>query len=237
MVERYALFDLDGTLLPVDLEFFLKRYVEAVTPEFSHLIPEKVFVKSLWEATYDMVNNLDPRVGNHEAFARAFESRVGIKWEVLWPIFQRFYETGFPRLRKFVPDTSVARQVVGACLDAGWTVILATNPVFPEVAVRERMKWCRVDDLPWRFITTLDNMHFCKPHLEYYREICETLHLDPERCVMVGNDVQEDIVARKLGMKTFLVEDFLIDRGGGEVPHLRGTLGDVPSGIETLLPG
>ena len=57
--------------------------------------------------------------------------------------------------------------------------------------------------------------------------------LDPKRCIMIGNDMQEDIVASRLGMKTILVEDFRIDRSEGGSsgalrPDMRGTLEQVP---------
>ena len=34
---------------------------------------------------------------------------------------------------------------------------------------------------------------------------------------MVGNDVQEDMVAEQLGMKVFLMTDDLINRDGGDI--------------------
>ena len=37
--------------------------------------------------------------------------------------------------------------------------------------------------------------------------ILEQFHLRPEECLMVGNDVEEDLAIRKLGVKTFLVTD------------------------------
>ena len=47
-------------------------------------------------------------------------------------------------------------------------------------------------------------------------------------CLMVGNDTGEDLVAAAVGMKTFLVEDRLIDRGRGHFPpDWRGRLPDL----------
>lgn len=99
--------------------------------------------------------------------------------------------------------------------------------------------WCRIEDFEWLFVTTLEDMHFCKPHIQYYQEIVDYLGLDPERCVMIGNDVQEDMVAGKLGMKTVLVEDYCIDRNTGNVasglvPHMRGLLKDVPAITQSI---
>jgi len=233
-MRKTALFDLDGTLLPVDLDFFFKRYVDAVVSYFQDLIPKEKFTRALIQSTYLMVDNLDPALTNQEAFARSFAPMVGYKWEELWPIFQRFYREGFPGLKRYVPEREDARYVVESLLSEGWEVVLATNPIFPEEAIRERMRWCKIDDLPWLYVTTFESMHFCKPHLQYYREVCGILDLDPAFSVMIGNDVQEDIVAKKLGMKTFLVEEFLIDRGGGETPHARGRLRDVPKVLRTM---
>ncbi|HHY11615.1 MAG TPA: HAD family hydrolase [Firmicutes bacterium] len=227
------MFDLDGTLLPVGLEFFYNDYPEAAAPYFADIIEPGVFKETLLKSTWDMVNNLDPGLPNIDAFRVSFERRVGQSWNRLWPIFERFYSEEFPRLRRLVPESKVARKVVKECVNQGWEIILATNPLFPESAIRERMRWCGVQDLPWKFITTLEDMHFCKPHVQYYQEIVDCVGLDPKRCIMIGNDMQEDMVASELGIKTLLVEDFCVDRGdsggsGSFEPDMRGKLADVP---------
>jgi hypothetical protein len=52
---------------------------------------------------------------------------------------------------------------------------------------------------------------------------------------MVGNDVDEDLPAGKTGMRTYLVEDLLIDKGQtGLIPDWRGSLTDFAQFIESL---
>jgi FMN phosphatase YigB (HAD superfamily) len=233
---RTVLFDLDGTLLPVEMGFFLKHYMDSLARNFEDGMLRSAFEKALLGATYEMINNMDPSVGNMDAFASAFARRSGLPWESVWPTIQRYYVEDYPNLRQHVPANSSALSVVKQCITNGWDIVLATQPIFPEDAVRERMKWCGVDALPWRFVSTLDNMHFCKPHLEYYREVLDSTRLDAAHCVMVGNDMQEDMVAKRLGMKTFQVEDHLIDKGEDMKPDGRGRLIDVPTAIEALLP-
>lgn len=230
------LFDLDGTLLPVGPDFFAVDYPEAVAPYFKHIIEPAAFKEVLFKSTFDMINNRDPQLLNIDAFGISFQRRAGYSWKRVWPVFERFYNEEFPKLQTLVPESKVARSIVEACVSQGWEIVVATNPVFPEVAIRERMKWCGIEDFPWEFITTIDDMHFCKPHIEYYQEIIDRLGLVPSNCVMIGNDMQEDMVAGKLGIKTIFIEDFCIDReDGGQgkdsnilKPDMRGRLKDVP---------
>ncbi len=65
------------------------------------------------------------------------------------------------------------------CVDDGWQIVLATQPIYPEQAVRVRLAWCGVESMPWRFMTTMEKMHFCKPQVEYYREIVALVGLNP----------------------------------------------------------
>ena len=56
-----------------------------------------------------------------------------------------------------------------------------------------------------------------KPHLEYYQEILKKLNIsDPKEVMMVGNDVDEDMVSSKLGFETYLVTDCMLSRYGLE---------------------
>ncbi|MGI6642466.1 MAG: HAD family hydrolase [Bacillota bacterium] len=228
------LFDLDGTLLPIDIEFFLKNYLSAVGSYFKDLVDPKKMVRAIVTATQAIVDDRDPSVTNLDAFGKAFEPLIGRPWDEMWPRFMAFYRDEFPNLRRFVSSSDGARNVVERCISAGYEIVLATNPMFPQCAIRERMKWCGVLDLPWRLITSMEIMHFCKPNLEYYMEIVEMARLDPESSIMVGNDINEDMVAKRLGMKTYLVEDLVIDRGGGVEPDCRGSLQDLPDFLETL---
>ncbi len=224
-----VLFDLDGTLLPLDVDFFLKHYLEEVGLYFKDYIDPPKMTKAIMAATEFMVSNLDPTMTNLETFASAFEPLVGRPWEDMWPQFISFYQKEFPKLRRFVASQSPAVEVVENLLNSGFNIVLATNPMFPECAIRERMAWCGVEKFPWQLVTTLEQMHFCKPNLDYYKEIVEITGINPKKAVMVGNDVKEDMVAKELGMKTFLVEDFVMNGQGDFVkPDGRGKLSDVP---------
>jgi len=64
-----------------------------------------------------------------------------------------------------------------------------------------------VDTLPYSFITHIENSSFCKPQPEFYLEICDKIGLEPEQCLMVGNDPLNDMIAGETGMRTYLTTD------------------------------
>ena len=104
----------------------------------------------------------------------------------------------------------------------GIRVALATNPIFPAVATESRIRWAGLSPEDFELYTTYENIGYCKPNLDYYREILRRLNLTAEDCMMVGNDVCEDMVAAQLGMEAFLLTDCVINPEGVPVelwPH------------------
>ena len=99
----------------------------------------------------------------------------------------------------------------------GYRLVMAVNAWFPESAIRARLRWAGVAPDFFEFMTLMDNSHYCKPKLEYYEEILRRLKLPAKECLMVGNDVQEDMVAEQLGMQVFLIAYDLINRNGSDV--------------------
>lgn len=212
-VIRACLFDLDGTLLPMDTESFVHHYLRELASHVADVVSPDKLVRYLWEATETMIRNSEAHKTNEEVFVEHFLHLAGISKEEIWPYFDRFYEEHFPKLKTHVEPTPLSRRVVEAAIEKGYKVAVATNPVFPRVAIMERLRWAEVDDLPFEWVTVYEEMHFCKPRPEYFREISDRLGVRPEECVMIGNDMQEDMVAQTVGMKTFYLNQCRIDRG------------------------
>ncbi|SFI84250.1 HAD family hydrolase [Thermoflavimicrobium dichotomicum] len=210
---KALLFDLDGTLLPMDTEQFVDQYTKALAPEMAHVIPPEKFVKMLFKATAAMIENKEKEKTNKEVFEQAFSKESGVAWERIADDVDRFYRDTFPTLKEHAGFEPLARQVVQAAMDQGYKVVVATNPVFPKAAILERLRWAGIHDFPFAWVTVYEETHFCKPHPEYYLEIVERIGVKPNECVMIGNDMQEDMVASTLGMKTFWVTTNRIDRG------------------------
>jgi FMN phosphatase YigB (HAD superfamily) len=99
----------------------------------------------------------------------------------------------------------------------GIRIVLATNPLFPAIATHSRARWAGLHPEDFELITTYENSRHCKPNPDYYRDILETLKVRPEECVMVGNDVGEDMIAGELGMQVFLLTDCLINKHNADI--------------------
>jgi FMN phosphatase YigB (HAD superfamily) len=225
---KFVLFDLDGTLVRLDLEFFFAKYMGALSPHFSGLMPPKQFHEALLRSTGHMAANTDPSLTTLEAFWRSFVVATGRERLELEPIFTRFYAEESPRLRPPEAATPEARRLVQAVIDRGYTPVIATNPLFPRIAIQERLCWADCADFPYAYITNGEEMHYCKPNPDFFTELLSRLGANPEDCLMIGNDAEEDLVAAKLGLTTALVTDLLIDRGqSGLIPDWRGSLSEL----------
>ncbi|NLV22977.1 MAG: HAD family hydrolase [Syntrophomonadaceae bacterium] len=227
---KAILFDLDGTLLNIDMEIFLQYYFAeminaAQENGYQH---GKKMAEQVFYSTNLMINNLSPVVLNEEAFMGDFLPRCKYPENEVRTFFDDFYQQRFPVLKVHChPFPGIAEMMQGL-FRRGFKVVIATNPVFPREAIQQRLEWAGIGDHPYALITSYEEMHFCKPHVEYYEEICRRIGATPYDCLMVGNDVGEDLPAGLIGMKTFLVEDMLIDNEqSGLQPDWRGKISDM----------
>lgn len=212
MAIKAVLFDLDATLLPMDQAAFLKGYFGLLTQKVvSEGFEAKRFMKALMAGTDAMIVN-DGSKTNEAVFWDVFRSYYTPDAPPpSLDIFDVFYAEDFPKTRAFCGYDARSRQVVDAVKAKGLTAVLATNPVFPEIATMTRMGYVHLKPSDFALYTTYENCTYAKPNLEYYRAIADKLGLDPTECLMVGNDVADDMVARRLGMQVFLLTDHLIN--------------------------
>ncbi len=212
------LFDLDGTLLPMDQEQFVNTYLDLLTrklePYGYH--PQKL-TAAIWSGTSAMVQNDGTRT-NEAAFWQDFAEIFGPGARADEPLFEEFYAADFAGARKVCGQAPALAELVRELKARGLRLVLATNPIFPAVATFQRIRWAGLDPADFQLVTTYENSRFCKPNPAYYREILANLGKTPETCLMVGNDVEEDMVpAAALGLETFLLTPCLINRRGRDV--------------------
>lgn len=219
---KAVLFDLDGTLLPMDQDVFVKHYFKGLAEKLAPLgyEPEKL-IKAIWAGTAAMVKN-DGSKTNEEAFWDCFCQFFGADARKDEPVFEDFYHNEFQNVKAVCGFHEKAAQVIALVKEKGLIPVLATNPIFPAIATESRIRWAGLMPEDFAFYTTYENSSYAKPNPRYYRQILERLQLQPEACIMVGNDAVEDTAAAKLGIPVFLLTDCLINKENIDIsayPH------------------
>jgi len=214
---KAILFDLDGTLLPMDQDLFMKYYFGALAQKLVPLGYNKdTLVNNIWAGTKAMIVN-DGSKTNEDAFWDVFCALDGRDCRKDIPVFDSFYRNEFIAAKKACQPTPEAKEVIGFIKNSGKRLILATNPIFPAVATENRIKWAGLATDDFELVTSYENSSYSKPNPKYYTEILEKTGLDPKECLMVGNNAEEDMIAETLGMKVFLLTDCLINEKNADI--------------------
>lgn len=216
------LFDLDGTLLPMVQRDFAQAYFTELARFAQPLgYQPQALIDALWKGVGAMTQN-DGRATNRELFWSNFAQSFGPQALAHEPLFNQFYTGPFQNARRAVLPCRSMNSLMSALRDKGYTLALATNPLFPLEGVRTRLSWVGLSEADFNWVTTYSNSRYCKPDSRYYQEILTALHKPPENCLMCGNDVEEDMPAAKLGMEVYLVTDCLEHGEGADLnqwPH------------------
>ena len=221
------LFDLDGTLLPLDQDAFLKLYFSALAKKVSPYgyEPDQL-VHALWKGVAAMTTN-DGTMTNDALFWSIFSEQLDENIIGYMPVFEDFYRNEFHIAKAASAPAPLAKDVLTTAKSIGANVVLATNPLFPVCAVETRLSWIDLTIDDFDYVTTYETNCHCKPNPDYYQDILTHMNATPEQTLMIGNDIREDILpARQLGIASFLLTDCVIWERGKEsiIP------GGVPAG-------
>lgn len=219
-MRKAVFFDLDGTLLPLDMDAFTKAYYTQVQKSgFFELIGENgkdIFGRGV----YAMLGN-DGRLLNRDIFLKTIEGASGKDSALVLAHMNGFYEKEFLHLETCAYAEKRVAQTIEVLKDKGYRLMLTTNPLFPPQATNARIKWAGLSPDDFEYITYYDNSHYCKPNLEYFKEVLNATGLKAQDCYVVGNDTRDDLCAVALGFKAFLVTN-----------HVIGDLGKVPECVQ-----
>ncbi|MHB8076978.1 HAD family hydrolase [Desulfosporosinus fructosivorans] len=198
------LFDLEETLINIDTVAFMRNYLGILAPRFAHLLSPDKFSKQFTKSLE--VTRSEPKPGqtNIQTFYDDFSKATGQSIQTLQPIFEEFYESDFPALRCLVQAIPQGVKVVEYAIQQGFLTAVASNAILPLNAMQEHISWAGLTPEHFKIIPALDNFHFFKPQLGFFREVAESLGVKPDNCLIVSGHTQ-DLVCRELGMKTFFV--------------------------------
>ena len=217
MRKKVILFDLDGTLLPQDQDKFIAAYFGVLAHKlisigfpYSDEGDKDKLTKGIWSATYAMMKN-DGGATNEDAFFSTFGALTGFDISDKKDLFDEFYKNEFQAVSATCWKNPIIPDVISKLKDDGYRIAVATNPLFPLIANKYRLQWAGLDINDFEYCTSYETSRYCKPNLKYYEAILNHLSVRADDCLMVGNDVREDMIARELGIDVFLITDCIIN--------------------------
>lgn len=228
-------FDLDGTLIQVEMRDYIPAYIKGLSALFAPQVPPELFGQVMKACIRSLILEGEQRSSNEKSLLDALERHLCLKETLFREGLERFCSAGLRALEPLVSPSPLARPILQACFDRGLEVVIATNPVFPKAVVEARLEWAGLRDFPYRLVTALENSRFCKPNPGYFADLLEVVGCEARQCLMVGNDTEHDLAARRLGIPTFLLDTWLIDRTAGDFcADYRGGHPELLSLVESL---
>ncbi len=205
------LFDLDGTLLPMDFDDFMARYFHHMGEHFAGWIDSRLLAKHVLAATEVMIRTNDGRT-NEDIFMDHFKTLIDGDLEEYANHFSTYYESGFEHVRAATWQSKDMIAAVRLLQKKGYRLAVATNPLFPYRANLHRLRWAGFGEEDFDYISSFEENTYTKPHPGYFQEVLDQIDRKANQCIMVGNDVDDDLPAMTLGIETFLITDCLINR-------------------------
>jgi FMN phosphatase YigB (HAD superfamily) len=221
------LFDLDDTLLDTNIETFVPAYFQSLSEHLAPHVSANVMLPALISGMRLMLDSDDSSRTLQDVFEDDFYGRLGIPKDDLIGVFEDYYDHIFPRLESKTDRRPDAAPLIDWAFSSGFRVAIATDPFFPRKATHHRLRWAGLDPGQFEVISTFENFHFSKTHSAYYAEMLGLLGWHEEPVLMIGNDVERDLVpAHRLGLKTYFIDgesasspDF--EAGRGKLADLR----------------
>lgn len=232
---RAIFFDLDGTLLPMELDEFMKTYFQSLGAYVAKYgVSPEAFMAGMKEGIKAMAAQAGDR-SNAEVFWEGYFKHVDRNATAWEEELNLFYENEFGAVGKNVVPNPAAARAVNALVAKGYPLVLTTMPMFPLRAVQHRLSWAGVDPAHFERITSFSNSTSVKPKLSYFAENLAAAGVAGSDVLMVGNNTLEDLAIQALGADAYLVTDLLLDPIEFNVDSVRhGSLEAFADWVETL---
>ena len=232
---KAILFDLDGTLLPMDMERFMHIYFHQLGAVVIPLgVPKDKFTEAIWAGTKAMMQNTSDKL-NMDVFWEVFTALTGVDRAKIEPACDAFYTEGFHAAREATGENPLAAEAVRIAHEKAGKVVLATNPLFPMQGQKTRMGWLGLKPEDFDLVTCYASDRRCKPNPDYFVEVCRRIGVEPKDCLMIGNDEREDMLcASSLGMDCYLVTDCMIPCPDHPWQGKKGTFAEMVEMLKSL---
>lgn len=203
-----VLLDLDNTLLHNPDGIFSQSYKERFERHFLEKFGIEGASNALRRGIILASRAADGQLTNAALILRCLAEGTRLPIEAIDEALESFYDRPYKQLRALTAPMMGAETLVAALLAANLRVAIATNPIYPERAIRQRLAWAGLSPFVSSFahVTHSENTHFAKPQPAYYAEVVARVGVEPDECLVIGDSLTNDIApAKALGMHSWQV--------------------------------
>jgi HAD superfamily hydrolase (TIGR01549 family) len=209
---KAILLDMDNTLLHNPDVAFAKAFIEAANAYFQRNWGYDGFRSSYRRAIQQMneIGRLATDQTNYDFILKAFAEDTGLPEHEIDAHMRRFFDTDYQQLEACVQPVTGAAELIAYLKSLDYAVVIATNPIYPAEAIRQRLRWAGLVDAfdHYSFVTHAENTHFAKPNPAYYAEILGRIGIEPDETVFIGDSLKNDMIpAQTIGIQTFHIQD------------------------------
>jgi FMN phosphatase YigB (HAD superfamily) len=228
------LLDLDDTLLETNTEIFIPAYFQALSKYLYEYVKPEVMLPALMAGTKSMLASETPAKTLQEVFEAEFYPKLGIPKVQLNDRIDYFYDNIFPELESVTKRREGAQELIDSAFEKGYRVVIATDPLFPRKATQHRVRWAGLNPERFELISSFETFHFSKSHPAYYAEVLGRLGWPDGPVLMVGNDVERDLIpAQKLGIIAYHVDGASSSENSGKIIR-QGDLSDLRNWLNSV---
>jgi len=178
----YIFLDYDGTLVEERSEEFYKLYFKLLSKK-SKLPFEKIY-NLVMESVNETLENDNENITLFEKFLEIISHKSSIGKNYWIEFFMDFYQNEFNEIKKVtIPKDNIIKKIK----NTDHQLIFASNPLFPKIAVEKRISFAGLSPNNFIYISHMENSHFAKLNPKFFKEILNSLNLDPKNCVMIGD--------------------------------------------------
>ena len=132
---------------------------------------------------------------NAHTIVKCLSQRYSLQESKISLALADFYSRPYKTLEALTEPVAAAPSLISSLLNQDILVAIATNPLYPESAILDRLEWAglsaRIGD--FAFITHSENTHSAKPNPAYYAEVVARVGVEPDETLMIGDSAINDI--------------------------------------------
>jgi FMN phosphatase YigB (HAD superfamily) len=232
---KAVLLDLDDTLLINDMEVFSPFYFRALLAKMQGVCLPGSFIEALNTGVRAMLQNDGRGLTNAQVFAREFYPKLACPRGDVEPVLDDFYRHEFEDLAPLTAQDPAARRLVTMLQGIGIKMVIATQPIFPATAIHARLRWANVSagEFHYDLITSYEVMSACKPRRPFFESVLTRLGCRASEALMVGDSVDMDMPAHRMGLRTFWVDRGRASEGTPVTCDAQGSIEDLIRLFET----